>query len=232
MVLMMVVAMVNSSLLESFVLDTSKDGAARAEVYRFWGSFIRAYTSMFEITLANWGPQCWLLMNLVDERWGFFFIVWRCCFGFAVIQVITSVFIQHTFKVASRDEDVMIQEKQKASEAYLKHLDKLFTSLDESCDGLITREEFDAALKQPRVKYWFGALGVDVSDVPKLFLMLDNGRGQISKQEFIDGLKRAGGAVQVMDIVAIKHDLKQLKMLFCPDSTQLLTVKSEDEQSI
>merc|ERR1719221_2601377 len=225
--------MMNTSALESFIKDPTNDPDIRLKIYNHWGSFMRAYVSMFEITLANWGPNCWLLMNEVHECWGFFFIFWRCCFGFAVIQVITSVFIQHTFKVASRDEDVMIQEKQKASEAYLKHLDKLFTSLDESCDGLISREEFDAALKQPRVKYWFGALGVDVSDVPKLFLMLDNGRGQISKQEFIDGLKRAGGAVQHMDIVAIKHDLKQLKSVFCPDKELLIVsmVRSESEES-
>merc|ERR1740121_1761894 len=135
MVLMMVVAMVNSSLLEVFIADETKDGKASLAVFKYWGSFVRAYTSMFEITLANWGPQCWMLMNRVDENWGFFFIVWRCCFGFAVIQVITSVFIQHTFKVASRDADVMIQEKEKAAQAYLKHLHNLFTALDESGDG-------------------------------------------------------------------------------------------------
>merc|ERR1719512_294767 len=135
---MMFVAMVNSSLLEDFIKDGSQDIEARSEVYRKWGSFIRAFVSMFEITLANWGPQCWMLMNHVNELWGLFFIVWRCVVGFAVIQVITSVFIQHTFKVASRDEDIMIQEKQKASEAYLRHLDRLFSDLDESGDGQIS----------------------------------------------------------------------------------------------
>merc|ERR1719382_1383103 len=132
---MMVVAMLNSALLEGFVRDPTKDGAARKQVFMLWGSFMRSYVSMFEITFANWGPQCWTLMNDVNEMWGVFFIVWRCCFGFAVIQVITSVFIQHTFKVASRDADIMIQEKQKASEAYLRHLDQLFTKLDKSGDG-------------------------------------------------------------------------------------------------
>merc|ERR1719326_927638 len=108
-----------------------------------WGSFLRAYVSMFEVTLANWGPPCWQLMNLVDVKWGLFFIAWRCCFGFAVIQVITSVFIQHTFKVAGRDEDIMIHEKSKAADNYLKHLHNLFRTLDETGDGNISREEFE-----------------------------------------------------------------------------------------
>merc|ERR1719210_2448717 len=142
--------MVNSSILESFISDSKQDPQTRALVYERWGSFMRAYVSMFEITLANWGPQCWLLMNTVDVAWGVFFILWRCCFGFAVIQVITSVFIQHTFKVANRDEDIMIKEKEKASMSYLKHLDNLFTNMDESGDGTISREEFHGALQQPR----------------------------------------------------------------------------------
>merc|ERR1719189_3113084 len=185
----------NATLLEGFIRESPDDRARRA-VYMNWGSFWRAYISMFEITLANWGPQCWQLVNEVGQTWGIFFIVWRCCIGFAVIQVITSVFIQHTFRVASRDEDVMIQEKRKASESYLRHIDNLFTLLDESGDGYISRDEFDSALQQPRVRHWFAALEVDVSDVPKLFQMLEDGDGQVSKEDFIDGLKRVKGAAQ------------------------------------
>merc|ERR1712070_951481 len=98
MLLMMLVAMINANLLESFIVDPSQDSDARKDVYKRWGTFVRAYVSMYEITLANWGPQCWILVNHVNELWGFFFIAWRCCVGFAIIQVITSVFIQRTLK--------------------------------------------------------------------------------------------------------------------------------------
>merc|ERR1719189_462006 len=135
--------MLIATVLEGFIKDPSQDPDARKEVFKTWGSFLRAYISMFEITLANWGPQCWLLMNKVHEFWGFFFIFWRCCFGFAVIQVITSVFIQHTFQVANRDEVIMIKERERAALAYLKHLEKLFERMDESGDAKISRQEFD-----------------------------------------------------------------------------------------
>merc|ERR1711988_1745515 len=102
--------------------------------------------TMFEITLANWGPHCRLLMNNVDEWWALFFLVYKCSIGFAVVQVITSVFIQQTFKVAARDEEVMIQERNMATNAYLKNLERLFQVLDESGDGMVTLEEFESVL--------------------------------------------------------------------------------------
>merc|ERR1712039_798384 len=124
--LMMIMAVMNASLLEPFIRDPNHDSDARRHAYMRWGTFFRALISMFEITLANWGPQCWFLVNNVSELWGCFFILWKCCIGFAVVQVIISVFIQHTFKTASRDENVMIAEKAKAGEVYLRHLDNLF----------------------------------------------------------------------------------------------------------
>merc|ERR1719277_366811 len=104
---MMLVATMNAALLERFISDPTQDPVARSKVYESWGTFMRALVSMFEITLANWGPQAWLLMNNVSVRWGWFFILWKCSFGFAVLQVITSVFIQCTFKVAAQNEDVL-----------------------------------------------------------------------------------------------------------------------------
>merc|ERR1712217_618816 len=106
--LMMVIAVTNASLLDPFIRDPSQDTDVRRETYMRWGTFYRATISMFEITLANWGPQCWFLVNNVHATWGCFFILWKCCVGFAVVQVIISVFIQHPFKTASRDENIMI----------------------------------------------------------------------------------------------------------------------------
>merc|ERR1712012_1182071 len=121
---------------------------------------------------------------------------WKCFFGFAVVQVITSVFIQITFKVATQNEDIMLQEKARADEMFLEHLDKLFIRLDESGDGMISRDEFEEAMLKPRVKELFAALEIDVSDLPKLTHILDDGDGLISRNEFIAGLKKVKGAAR------------------------------------
>merc|ERR1719414_2931720 len=91
--------------------DPGEDEGVRQMIFEKWGSFLRAVTTMFAITLANWAPTCWELMNNVNVLWGIFFIVYKCTMGFCVLQVITSVFIQQTFKVAARDESIMIKRR-------------------------------------------------------------------------------------------------------------------------
>merc|ERR1719412_2238018 len=106
----MILAMTVGNLLMPIIRDPDVDEGVRQVLYEKWGTFLRAVVTMFAVTLANWAPTCWELMNSVSPLWGIFFIAYKCTMGFAVVQVITSVFIQQTFKLAARDEDIMIKE--------------------------------------------------------------------------------------------------------------------------
>ena len=161
--------------------------------------------TMFEITLANWGPPTSLLMNEMSEMWAFWVLVYKLTLGFAVVQVIMAVFIQQTFKVASRDEEVMIKEKQAAAKAYQKTLKHLFQEMDESGDRMLENEEFHTALRDARVKTWFAALEVDASEAEQLFHLLD---GLISQDEFLTGVKALKGAAKGTEMLALKKEMK------------------------
>merc|ERR1711862_884448 len=132
-------------------------------------------------------------MSHVSEWWALFFVLYKIAIGFAVVQVITTVFIQQTFKIAARDEDIMIAEKKSQATAFFKNLEKLFEVLDESGDGMISLPEFESVVNDPRVRTWFDAIDVDARLATKLFAMLDDGDGHISIQEFSDGIKSIKG---------------------------------------
>jgi len=208
--LMAVIAMFVGQVLQSFIRDDQIDDLVRIEVFQSWGNFTRSVVTMFEITLANWGPPCWLLLNNVDEWWGLFFVLYKCSFGFAVVQVITSVFIQQTFKVASRDEEVMIKERAAATQAYIKSLDRLFNALDESGDGAITWDEFESVLTDEKMKAWFAAIEVDAHELSSLFELLDDGDGQILRDEFIDSIKKLKGPAKSTDLLSLRRECRKL----------------------
>merc|ERR1712079_980564 len=50
LILMMAIAMVNHNMLTGFMWVRNMDDKARINIYESWGSFIRAYVTMFEIT--------------------------------------------------------------------------------------------------------------------------------------------------------------------------------------
>jgi hypothetical protein len=209
-VVITIIAMFVSSQVEDFITDPANDVEVRTLVFESWGTCTRAIVTMFEITLANWGPHCRLLMNRVDEWWALFFLAYKCSIGFAVVQVITAVFIQQTFKVASRDEEVMIAEKKAASKAYIKNLGHLFEKLDKSGDGFITQDEFESVLTDKKVRTWFASIDVNVSEASRLFELLDDGDGAIMRTEFIDAITNLNGAARGTDMLALTRDLRKL----------------------
>jgi len=224
-----VIAMIVSQLLEPFIRDEDVDVVKRTQVFEAWGSFTRSVETMFEVTLANWGPHCRLLMNSVNEWWALFFLMYKFTIGFSVVQVIIAVFIQQTFKVASRDEEVMIKEKFAAAQADMRNLEKLFSALDSSGDGLITRGEFDEVLTDSRVKTWFAAMEVDATEVSRLFDLLDDGDGEIGREEFIRGIKALKGGAKGTDMLALTRDVKNNHKLMSTINAkmdQLITSRS------
>jgi len=207
--LTIVITMVVSQLLQGFIECETNDLATRRLIFGRWGNLSRSLVTMFEITFANWGPPCWELIDNVGEWWGIFVLVHKMTCGFAVVQVIISVFIQQTFKVTSRDEEVMIKEKDAASAACIKSLDRLFNELDESGDGHISFHEFSTVMSSNRIKSWFRAMEVDVSDLKALFDMMDDGDGEISREEFITSVKKIKGGSTTIDMLALLQETRK-----------------------
>eukprot|EP00927_Polykrikos_kofoidii_P058946 TRINITY_DN5385_c0_g1_i1.p1 TRINITY_DN5385_c0_g1~~TRINITY_DN5385_c0_g1_i1.p1 ORF type:complete len:591 (+),score=91.42 TRINITY_DN5385_c0_g1_i1:112-1884(+) len=206
-------ALVVSQSLGTYMMDVSVPVETRTLVFRDWGSFSRAVETMFEVTLGNWGPPCRLLMNNVSEWWMIFFIFFKCVIGFAIVQVITSVFIQQTFKVVQQDEQVMVKEKAALAKFHLKHLDSLFEVIDESNDGYLSLEELSACLDDKIVKAWFAAMDVDTRDVTQVFQVIDNGDGLVSRKEFIEGMKRMKGPATNTGLLEVTQICRRLEKL-------------------
>merc|ERR1719171_1919048 len=98
-----------AQLLAPYIVDEEQPLEARKQVFSYFGTFTRATLTMFEVTLANWAPACRLLSNNVSEVYGLVFVLYKLIVGFAVVKVITGVFLHETFKVAQGDDDLMIR---------------------------------------------------------------------------------------------------------------------------
>lgn len=75
---------------------------------------------------------------------------------------------------------------------------------------MITEERLNAMLENPRVKAYFETLDLAVHEGTALFHILDNGDGEVTLEEFIDGILRCKGPARAIDQVAMQADLKGL----------------------
>merc|ERR1719242_1052247 len=156
------IALVLQQFLESYVQDESNPEDRRMEVFKFYGSFARTMLTMFEITLGNWMPPCRALVENVSEWYMLFSLAHKLVIGFSVVSVITGVFIQETFKVATTDDKIMVMSKERASKTHKAKMDALFNHADEDGDGFLNPDEYEAVLADPEIRTWLAAMELDV----------------------------------------------------------------------
>jgi len=212
-VVQMLIALILSTLLETYLLDGSKPEAERHAVYSYFGTFTKGMLTMFEITLANWIPVCRALAEHVSEWYVIFALIHKFIIGFAVVMVITGVFLQETFKVASTDDTIMMNQKQRAIKTHTKKMSVLFKAADEDGNGMLEREEFCAMMKDDHVVTWLSSMGLEVADADTLFTMVakesENGEA-ITAVEFVKGVARLKGNAKSIDMAVMMHENRQL----------------------
>merc|ERR1719478_548804 len=103
---------------------------SRMQSYMYFGSFDKAALSMFEVTLGNWVPITRNLQANVSAWFGPIMMAYKCIVGFAVVKVITGVFLHETFKCASSDDELMILSREREIRKHVQKMEMLFAEAD------------------------------------------------------------------------------------------------------
>lgn len=209
-VIQCIAGMIISQLVKVYLEDRSLDVEEQRAVFRYYGTFTKTMLTMFEVLFANWSPPCRILVDSMSEVFTLIFIFYRCFVGFAVLNVVNAVFIQQTMKIAQADQELIIAQKQKAAESYGNKLKAFFRQLDTSGDGQLSWEEFSVMLTNPRMKHWMGTLELESHDLVNLFHMIDDGDGQISVDEFLNGAGRLKGPAKSVDVANVLAMVRRL----------------------
>jgi len=122
---------------------------------------------------------------------------------FAIIRIITAIFLKETLAIASKDAEMMVDEHLKEKQAYIKKLENVFKAVDVSGKGTLNLEEFETVVSNTSVKTWLQVLELEVHDAHSLFHILDDGDGEVTYEEFLQGVMRVKGQARSMDVVAL-----------------------------
>lgn len=131
--------------------------------------------------------------------------------GFAVVTVLTGVFLQETFKVAQSDNFIMMTRRERAIRTHTAKMRRLFSAADVDGSGCLNREEFMGCVEDDTVRTWLGAMGLQVSDAAQLFDMIDDGDGELTAEELVKGVARMKGNARALDMAVMMHENRQLR---------------------
>lgn len=205
--------MLIGQLLQDFIADVNRSEDVRRAIFLRFGTFTRSMHTMFEITFANWGPTSRLLGEEVNELWTLFFVVYRCMFIFAVLKVITALFITETYAVLEKDDEVMITKKRRAKANLAQKLTNIYTEIDRDGDGSVTWHEFEeVVLADEMIRTWMSTIDIAPHDFTTLFHLVETGGdGEVDLAEFLATMPSLRGAAKSIDMQLLTKTVERIE---------------------
>jgi len=190
-----------------------------------FGSVLDALLSLFG---AICGGQDWFefMMPLLDLDWfyGCTFIAYIFFMIFGVLNVVVGTFVDTAYQASQRDREYVVQCEVDRNKKYMEDIKTFFNEADSDRSGMLTLEEFETHLQQDRVKAYFQALELDISQARALFMLLDSdGSNKIELEEFIGGCMRMKGDAKSIDVNMLLYTNEKMIskwttfMEFCSD---------------
>ncbi|CAE7271772.1 Scn11a [Symbiodinium natans] len=211
MIFMAMGALMLGNLLQSFVDDDEQNIDDRQWIWTHYGTAYRALYTLFEITFAgNWPTNTRPVLEKVSHGFAIFFICYITLVVFAIIRVISAVFLKDTLDAAQNDAEALVVDKIHKKAEFVVKLEGIFNAIDDTGSGIISEERLTTILANPKVAAYFQTMDIDIHEGKALFHVLNHGEDGVSLDEFIDGILKCKGPARAIDQVAMHAELKQL----------------------
>jgi len=179
-------------------------------------SFGTLSRSMLSLFMAMSGGRDWAELYWVLERlavtYRMLFLLFVSFSLFAVVNVVTGVFVESAIATSGQDRDTLIKEELHREQRYLIDMREVFEEMDQDQTDAISLEEFEKHLNDDRVVAYFNTLKLNVTDARTLFLLLDHDRsGSVEIDEFLDGCTRLKGESKALDMAVMRFELAWLR---------------------
>ena len=199
-------ALLISESLQGFIQDETADLDARKELFYLYGSFSRALYTMYEITYSGgWFVRVRPAVDKVSGWYAVPFLAYITLVVFAVLRVVTALFIKETLESTANDADLAIEIQRHAGSKLSRKLEVLFNAFDQNGNGTLSREEWELAMSLPSVSQYMQALDIRMLNCESLFDVLDDGDNEVTISEFCKGLKQVKGQARALDVVFLQH---------------------------
>lgn len=190
--------------------------AERAAPNALYGSLAASMYTLYQVMTGgnNWGVLIEPLLPM-DPYIPALFIVFVSVSIFAVLNIVTSVFVESVVQSSQHYRDLLVHEQLAAKEVYVKHMREIFRQIDNDGSGNISLNELARYLDDEELQQYFEALDIQGSEAKMLFRLLDHDNsGTINIDEFCDGCMRLKGLAKSFDINCMIHEHRRVLRLW------------------
>lgn len=132
------------------------------------------------------------------------FILYQSIAVFAVLNIVTGIFVESAMNYSHNDQETMIQDEITNKESTHAILGAIFQEMDNDGSGQVTLKELHAAVQDQRMEAYFAALGIRPHSLATLFHLLDADRmGALEISEFLDGCLKYKGQASGLELANI-----------------------------
>mmetsp|Transcript_68757 Transcript_68757/g.223904 ORF Transcript_68757/g.223904 Transcript_68757/m.223904 type:complete len:657 (+) Transcript_68757:64-2034(+) len=175
--------------------------AEQSEVQLWWGTLDRSMLTLFESITGglSWDEAVRPLHHHVSPFMAYVFCAYIAFCLFAVLNVVTGVFVNQASVQAQEDKDTYLANS--ISDLFFKG-----SGVDSSD---ITWDKFSHMLNTPDMQEYFEAINVDISEAEGLFALLDvDGSGSVDPQEVVDGCLRLRGQAKAIELSLLSQQTR------------------------
>merc|ERR1719456_1885747 len=145
---------------------------------------------MFECTFTGgWRFMSRPLLEKISYGFAVFWILWVIVINFMTMRVVGALFLKSTLAVAAQSDERLAMQAQKQKKETAAKIEHLFKAADETGDGCLGEEEFEAMLEKPEVVAAFEEMGLDMDELWALFSVLASDDGGADYEEFMNAAR-------------------------------------------
>jgi len=189
-----------------------KEAVGAEDLKKYFGSLSSSILTLYS---SMSGGEDWTVYFHVLEMlpWPYqllflFFVTFAL---FAVLNVVTGVFVDTAIEKNQSDKELAVQEELRNKRLRMNWIRDVFSELDSSGDGTVTQQEFESQLNHEAVIAYFNTLKLDVSDAKTLFRLLDSdGSDGVNIDEFVSGCYRLSGEATTLHTQVMQMDVKDI----------------------
>lgn len=176
---------------------------------KYFGTVFTSVMTLFRSILGglDWEYAADALIP-VGWFWVQIFHLYIAFCGFAVLNVMTGVFVNSAIKTRERDHETLIQNKNRFKEL----VSKIWSKMDADGHGQITITEFERMFEDESMKAFFSAIELNAVDAWTLFDVLDvDGDHTINIDEFMERCMQLHGPARSVDLYSLKKGIRSLE---------------------